>query len=119
MLASLLLNSIYACPNLRFSVRLMNRESWGSRRQSTRFKYVRQSKSSSRGASSWAIRSSKYSLRPQNSNSVREGRAARIGGSGYLLLCSGGGGNGNWKSTQRVSSLVNIARPATIASGEM
>ena len=73
---------------------------------------------SSRGASIWNKRSSKYSLMPRNSNQVRQGRSARVGFRGCWRIS--GGNPADRKSIRRnLSLVVNAERPVIITSGEM
>jgi hypothetical protein len=76
------------------------------------------SKSSSRGASIRAARTSKYSLTPVNFNFVRAGRIKRVrGGTGLFLLLGWSVGDLKWM--QRDLSFGNADKDLAIVSGEM
>ena len=75
-------------------------------------------KPSSRGASIWPTRSSKYSLVPRNQKRVRAGRRKRVD-EGTRWLSTSGRDEDDSNSKSRFSSLVNAERQATIPSGEI
>jgi hypothetical protein len=72
---------------------------------------------SSRGVSTLAKKSSKYSLLPLYLNKARAGRTMRAG-RGTSRLTGLAHSRGDWNARERFWSLVNIDRLVTIASDE-
>src|SRR6266850_417725 len=74
----------------------------------------------SRGASTWATKSSKYSLIPLKYNEVRAGRSARFSGGGRLPVAPRSGRDrGDWKTRRSDRSLAIPDMQVTMSSGEM
>jgi len=65
------------------------------------------------------MRSSKYSLTPLNMKAVRAGRTVRVGGGGHCDVGFLGNELLDSKLMLTDRSLVNVARDAAIASGEI
>jgi hypothetical protein len=73
---------------------------------------------SSRGVSTLAKKSSKYSLSPLYLNKARAGRTTRAG-RGRSRLTGLAHSRGDWNAGERFWSLANVDRLVTIASDEM